>query len=217
MISNIHATIRKRDLNSSFIVFLANALCQAVLYQSLPAGRSKLQLPAQIWMDKAKLLHTIQRLFADCLPANPLGKHQYHRGWSDLVLAHLLIRYLAAFLKSRRPAGRGAFGTRLFSYFLLGASSCRTRFATSLLVSRNEFNSSRDSVRAVPVGVPALTFTTYVPLCTLTLSICVFDASADFFACSSVDEVTCFGGRKALKSETETFFPPLFELTMFVP
>lgn len=96
-------------------------------------------------------------------------------------------------------------------------SSWRKWLATSFLVSRREFNSSGDNVRVLPIGAEVLIFTTCRPSVTLVLSTCLFDASADFFASCSVDEVTSFGGRKALKSETETFFPPLFEFTMFVP
>ena len=103
--------------------------------------------------------------------------------------------------------------------FFFPENSCRTRLATCFLVSLSEVNSSRESVRAVPIDTPVLacTLTTHWPGCPLLTRIFAFDASADFFASCSVDEVTGFGGRKALKAETETLFPPPFELTMMTP
>lgn len=95
-------------------------------------------------------------------------------------------------------------------------SSC-TCLATWRLVSRSALSSSLERFLAVPVGVLELILTTHFPDGDLLTRICAFDASADFFACCSVDEVTGFGGRKALKAETETLFPPFFELTMFAP
>ena len=92
------------------------------------------------------------------------------------------------------------------------------RFAIACLVFRRSSISALVSMRATPFEwFSALSATVNCPV-TLLLDIRIrfFDSSADSLAFWSLDEVSSFRSGKTVETESESFLPPLFELSMLI-